>query len=100
MGQGARLEGRLYDSLAVLQDHPAVSEVRGGVGLLAAVEISPSVLEDRPDAVAELHRAARDAGVLVRPLGTAVAASPPLTIEDSELTLIAEAIAKGVDRVT
>ncbi len=99
VGQGARLEGPLLESLAALRGHAAVSEVRGGTGLLAAVEIAPAILERRPDAVAKLHRAMRDAGVLVRPLGTAVAISPPLTIEHSELALIAEAIATGFDRL-
>lgn len=99
VGRGARLEGNLLESLAGLEDHPAVSGVRGGVGLLAAVELSPEALGRRSDAVSDLHRAVRDAGVLVRPLRTAVAVSPPLTIEDDELALIAGAIAQGLDRL-
>jgi len=56
---------------------PEVGEVRGATGLLAAIEIAPGILERRPGADTELHRAVRDTSVLVRPFGSAVVVSPP-----------------------
>ncbi|MQA85123.1 MAG: aminotransferase class III-fold pyridoxal phosphate-dependent enzyme [Streptosporangiales bacterium] len=95
--RGRELEGALLGALAHLADHDGVAEVRGGLGLLAAVEIDPEVLRRVPTAVAEVQRRARDAGVLVRPLGSSVAVSPPLIIEESELEMIGDALATAFD---
>jgi putrescine---pyruvate transaminase len=92
IARGRELEGPLHGALAPLADHPAVAEVRGGVGLLAAIALDPELLARRPDAVARLAAGARDNGVLVRPLGQAVAVSPPLTVQGEHLELIAEAL--------
>jgi putrescine---pyruvate transaminase len=95
--RGRELEGPLRDALTPLADHPAVAEVRAGLGLLAAVQLAPEALERDADAVARVTQGARDAGVLVRPLLGAVAVSPPLTVEREHLDLIAEAIRHGLD---
>src|SRR4051794_3777853 len=63
--RGRTLEGPLRDALAPLADHPAVAEVRAGMGLLAAVQLSEDILAREPAAVAKLAGAAREAGVLV-----------------------------------
>ena len=91
------LEGALADALAPLADHAAVAEVRAGLGLLAAVQLAPEALEAEAGAVAKVAQGAREAGVLVRPLLGAVAMSPPLTIEQEHLDLLAEAIRAGLD---
>jgi adenosylmethionine-8-amino-7-oxononanoate aminotransferase len=91
------LEGALAEALAPLASHDAVAEVRAGLGLLAAVQLSPAALEREPGAVAKVAAGARDAGVLVRPLLGAVAMSPPLTVEQEHLDLLAEAIGRGLD---
>lgn len=91
------LEPKLFQILQSLGDHPAVAEVRGGVGLLGAIEIAPDLLEQQPSAVRALQLAIRSRGVLVRPLGTSVAVSPPLVIEDEQLKLIGEAVRDGLD---
>ena len=90
--RGRRLEQRLLDALRPLAAHEAVAEVRGGVGLLAAVELTDEILTHRPDAVAGVVGHARERGVLVRALGRAVAVSPPLTIGEEHLAQIAEAM--------
>ena len=90
------LEQPLLEALTPLEQREAVSEVRGGVGLLAAVELTDEVLERHPDAVARVVARARQHGVLVRALGRAVAVSPPLTVEVEHLGAIAEAIDQGV----
>ena len=97
--RGRELEGPLMDAFAPLADHPAVAEVRGGTGLLAAVQVVPEVMAGDPAAVAKLAQGAREAGVLVRPLLGAVAVSPPLTVEEEHLRQIADAIAAGLDRL-
>jgi adenosylmethionine-8-amino-7-oxononanoate aminotransferase len=94
--RGRELEAPLLDALTPLADHPAVAEVRGGVGLLAAVELSADVLDGRPDAVSRLALAAREHGVLVRGLGRGVAVSPPLTVQPEHLAMIAEALHHGL----
>ena len=97
--RGRQLERALLDALAPLASHETVAEVRGGLGLMAAVELTGELLERQPDAVARVTRHARDQGVLVRPLGTAIAVSPPLTVTEHHFALIAEAIDHGLAAV-
>jgi adenosylmethionine-8-amino-7-oxononanoate aminotransferase len=95
--RGRELERPLADALAPLRDHDAVGEVRAGLGLLAAVALSPEAIEREPAAVAKVAQGAREAGALVRPLLGGVAVSPPLIVEPDHLTLLAEAIVHGLD---
>ncbi|HEY1524366.1 MAG TPA: aminotransferase class III-fold pyridoxal phosphate-dependent enzyme [Solirubrobacteraceae bacterium] len=90
------LEGPLFDALGAFASMPAVAEVRGGVGLMAAVELTDEVLTQSPGAVARVASAAREKGVLVRPLGRGVAVSPPLTVQEEHIGLMAEAIGEGL----
>jgi adenosylmethionine-8-amino-7-oxononanoate aminotransferase len=96
IARGRELEGRLLEAFTACADHPAVAEVRGGVGLLAALALTDETLERHPDAVMRVVMGAREAGVLVRPLGRAVAASPPLTLGEEHFELISEALARGL----
>jgi hypothetical protein len=59
------LEGPLTEALAPLLDHPLVSEVRSGVGLLAAVQIDPSVIEQDPSLPGRAAIACRDVGGVI-----------------------------------
>ncbi len=97
--RGRELEGPLTDALAPLTDHPAVADIRSGLGLLAAVQLAPDVLEQDPGAVAKVAAGAREAGVLVRPLLGALATSPPLVVEPEHLEQIAEGFRAGLDRL-
>jgi putrescine---pyruvate transaminase len=97
--RGRDLERPLAEALAPLLDHPAVSEVRAGCGLLAAVQLAPEAIEAEPGAVNKVALGAREAGVLVRPLLGSLALSPPLTIEQEHLDLMAEALRAGLDRL-
>jgi adenosylmethionine-8-amino-7-oxononanoate aminotransferase len=94
--RGAQLEQPLHDTVNAFADHPAVSETRGGTGFLAAVEFSDETMERHPDAVNRVVMGAREQGVLVRPLGRAVALSPPLTTTEEHLGLVGEALAAGL----
>jgi putrescine aminotransferase len=97
--RGRELERPLADALAPLADHPAVAEVRAGMGLLAAVQLSADALEHEPAAVAKVAHEARELGVLLRPLLGSIAVSPPLVVEPEHLTQIADALRAGLDRL-
>jgi adenosylmethionine-8-amino-7-oxononanoate aminotransferase len=100
--RGRALEGALWDAVAPLADHPACGEVRGGVGLAAAVDVDPALLERGragADLSHHLYDAIREAGVIVRGQATGVAIGPPLTISEAQLTEIGQAVAAGLDAV-
>lgn len=97
--RGHTLEAALYDRLKPLASSSAVAEVRGGTGLLAAVELSSELLAERPAAVADAFRAAREAGVLLRPLVSSLAVSPPLTIDESGLDVLADGLRAAIEEV-
>jgi putrescine aminotransferase len=95
--RGRTLERPLAEALAPLADHPFAGEVRAGLGLLAGIDVAADVLAARPDGVAQLQRACRAAGVLVRPLAHGIAVSPPLIVERDQIDLLAAGIAAGFD---
>ena len=66
-------EQALFDALAPLAEDELVAEVRGGVGTMAAIELTAEVCERQPRAAAALALGARAAGIFVRPGDTAVA---------------------------
>jgi adenosylmethionine-8-amino-7-oxononanoate aminotransferase len=99
LARGRELEQDLLDAVAPLVTHPLVHEVRGGVGLMAAVELDGELLAQRPTAVAEAAAAARAHGVLIRPLASSLAVSPPLTVTPDHLELITDALSVALDGV-
>jgi putrescine aminotransferase len=99
VARGRELEAPLYDALVPLAGHPAVGEVRGGTGFLAAVALSEDALAADPAAVGKLAAGAREAGVLVRPLLKVVAVSPPLISEPEHIELLVQGISAGLDRI-
>jgi putrescine---pyruvate transaminase len=86
------LEPVLADALRPLADHPAVAEVRTGVGLLGAVELAdPSKLQAVIDA-------AYERGVLVRGIrGVALQVSPPFVITEDELAETVRVFGEALD---
>jgi putrescine aminotransferase len=94
--RGRDLEQDLLAALKPLESNSSVAEVRGGVGMLAAVELTDDVLERQPGAVARVAAGAREAGVIVRTLGRAVAVSPPLTATPEHFGQMAQAIDAGI----
>ncbi len=97
--RGLELEGELVSALAPLGEHALAAGVRGGVGALAAVALSPELLARVPNAVQRVWTAARERGVLVRPLGDAVALSPPLVATREDIDRAATAISDALDAV-
>lgn len=99
LDRARELEGELVSALEPLSGHQLVGAIRGGVGALAAVALAPELLAEHPDAVPRVWAAARDRGVLVRPLGDAVALSPPLIATREHVDEAASAIAEALDAV-
>ncbi|MDQ6697258.1 MAG: aminotransferase class III-fold pyridoxal phosphate-dependent enzyme, partial [Actinomycetota bacterium] len=97
LARSLELESQLADVLDTAAraaiDAGTVSEVRAGFGLLGAVELAPELLAADPGLVARLGLAVRARGVMVRPLGSSIAVSPPLVCTRAHLELIGEAIA-------
>lgn len=94
------LEGTFLDALKQLSDHELVGDVRGGLGLLGAVNVRADLVEEDPAIGATVGAAVRDAGVLVRPLvGGALAVSPPLTIEEAQIQEIVDGLRAGLEAV-
>ncbi len=99
LGRGRKNEEALLAPLAALGNHGAVGEVRGGTGMMAAIELDTELLERRPDAVALGAAAARRMGVLLRPLERALAVSPPLTAGPEHFELIGQAFEHALEAV-
>jgi putrescine aminotransferase len=94
--RGRLLEGPLEQALRPLEAHPLVGEVRAGLGLLGAVELSREARTADPGAVSRLTLACREQGLLVRSLATGVAVSPPLTITEEQIAEIGAGISAGL----
>ena len=100
VGRALTLETDLTEALAPLASHQAVSEVRSGAGVLAAVQLDPELLALDPTAPARAALAARDAGVITRAVGGGgLQVSPPLTITTSQLEELAEGLRSGLSAV-
>lgn len=94
------LETRLADALAPLATHSLVSEVRAGLGVLAAVQISPEALAKDASLTDRVVAAARDRGMLTRALtGGGLQVSPALVIDDDGLAELVEGLGSALDAV-
>jgi putrescine---pyruvate transaminase len=91
------LEGPLHEAMRSLADHPLVAEARGGTGVLGAIELDAERLAANPALPATVAREARERGVLVRPMVSAIAVSPPLTLAEEHLDLLTDALRGGLD---
>ena len=83
--------------------HPLVGEVRQQ-GLMVGMELvadreSRRAFPARERVGGRVCMAARERGVLLRPLGDVVVLMPPLSIEAEELAQICEAVAHGLDAI-
>lgn len=100
IGRALELEHELTDALAPLADHPLVTEVRSGVGVIAAVQPDPAVIAADATVPDRLRLACREAGVLTRTLvGGALQVSPALIVTREELDEIATGLKAALDTV-
>ncbi len=92
------LESELTAALAPLAQHELVSEVRSGVGVVAAVQIDPERLASDPGLSDRICMSAREHGVLSRVLtGGGLQISPALTITRTELDELAAGLGAALD---
>ena len=91
------LEGPMHEALRTLGDHPLVAEVRGGTGVLGAIEIDPDRLAAEPGLPNSVAAAARQRGVLIRPMVSSLGFSPPLTLADEHLDVMTDAVRGALD---
>jgi putrescine aminotransferase len=98
LARAAALESRLIEALAPLAEHALVSEIRGGVGVLAAVQIDPERLAADPTLLGRLVPTGREHGIMSRALATgALQISPPLVLTDGELQELADGLRAALD---
>lgn len=94
------LESELAAALAPLASHALVSEVRAGLGVLAAVQISPDALAEDATLTDRAVSLAREHGVLTRALvGGGLQVSPALVIDDAGLAELVEGLREALDDV-
>jgi len=67
---------------------------------MAALEIRADILDADAGAPVKLAMSMRERGVLARPIGRGVAVSPPLTVDESHLELIGDALLESVEELT
>jgi len=90
--------------LAPLADHPHVGEVRQR-GLMVGIELvaDRTTKEPFPEHLqvgAEVARATRPRGAIVRPLGDVVVLMPPLAMTEAELARLVAATSAAIDEAT
>jgi adenosylmethionine-8-amino-7-oxononanoate aminotransferase len=102
--QGLRPKvGHLAKRLEGLEDSPWVGDVRQA-GFMAGIELvrNRGTREEFPVRERVGHRvclAARERGVLIRPLGNVVTLVPPLAAERAHLDRLVEAVGFGIEEV-
>jgi putrescine---pyruvate transaminase len=90
----AQLEPVLDATLRPLESHALVAEVRAGLGLLGAVELTDGAK------LAAVVDEARARGVLVRGLrGVALQISPPFVVTEDELSTLGRVLAESLDAI-
>lgn len=93
----------MYAGLLALQKkHEIIGDVRGGQGLMNAVEMVSDREEKTPlDAatIARIHQATYEAGVMVRVSGPNLILSPPLVITSADVQKILSALDTGFSAV-
>ncbi len=96
----ADLEPVLAAAVEPLRAAPLVTEIRAGLGLLAAIEFDADVRAADPGIVDRIVHACRDQGVLTRGLaGRALQISPPYVITAAQLEAMAAGMAAAIETV-
>ena len=84
---------------ALAGHHERIGAIRAGTGALGAVAFTPEALAERPDLPLRTFAEAKARGVLVRPLGDAVAISPPLIATREQIDAAGAAIGEAIAAV-
>jgi hypothetical protein len=91
---------QLFDGLKVLQaDFDIIGDVRGGHGLMSAVELVSDRMTKSPmeiSSVKRAHKATYEAGTMVRVGGNNLLMSPPLTLTETDVQKILADLRTGL----
>jgi adenosylmethionine-8-amino-7-oxononanoate aminotransferase len=92
---------RLAEGLESLREFPFVGDVRG-LGLVFGVEIvsNKETKAADPALAARIFKAAQERGLRSRPLGSTLAFSPPLSINEEEVDEIVKRLGAAMDSVS
>ncbi|MFC3999713.1 aspartate aminotransferase family protein [Nocardiopsis sediminis] len=93
------VEAHLDVSLRTLEDHPLVREVRSGVGVMAAVELTEKALMEHGITTDEVFQEARARGVVLRAIPTALLMSPPLIVSWQQIDHMTSTLRSALDAV-
>lgn len=86
----------------LMQRFDTIGDVRGGHGLMCAVEVVSDRAAKTPmdvEAMKRLHSAMYEAGVMVRLIGNNIAMSPPLVVSEAEIDKMLSAIEAGLNAI-
>ena len=94
---------QLFDGLKVLQaDFDIIGDVRGGHGLMSAVELVSDRVTKAPmeiSSVKRVHKATYEAGTMVRVGGNNLLMSPPLTLTETDVQKILTDLRTGLTSI-
>ena len=105
VGNSRRMGDYLYDELQRLRDHEIVGDVRGGLGLLAAVELVQD-REKKTSFPASAGLAKRmppllfENGLVTFRAGDTIALCPPLMVDKDEIDYIVDAIDRSLATIS
>ncbi|WP_179646553.1 aminotransferase family protein [Spinactinospora alkalitolerans] len=92
------IEVQLDSAVRTLATHPMVREVRSGVGVMAAVELTEEALA-AGITTAEIFQESRARGVVLRAVPTALLISPPLVIAWEQIEHLVSTLRASLDAV-
>ncbi|MGR3793717.1 aminotransferase class III-fold pyridoxal phosphate-dependent enzyme [Vannielia sp. SX4] len=90
---------QLHEGLLALQEtHALIGDVRGGHGLMCALELVSDPATKTPidkKTIGSIHRTTYENGAMVRVSGNNIILSPPLVLTEVDVTTILNALAAG-----
>lgn len=90
---------QLHEGLLALQEkHALIGDVRGGHGLMCALELVADPATKAPidkKTIGKVHRTTYENGAMVRVSGNNIILSPPLVLTENDVTTILTALAAG-----
>ncbi len=93
----------LFAGLQALGErHAVIGDVRGGHGLMCALELVADRATKAPidkASIARIHQATYDAGVMIRVSGSNIILSPPLVLTAEDVQTILEALEHGFQAI-
>ena len=100
----ARRGKELYAGLLIMQtEHSVIGDVRGGPGLMCALEL----VSDRAEkaaidkkSIGKVQEEAYRAGAMIRVSGPNIILSPPLVVSANDVGTILDAVASGLRAIT